>query len=55
MAELTRRLTNNLVDWNDIHALPANHLIGLNKYLGVHPIGIGEVLRRILGKAIDFG
>ena len=33
-------------------ALVACRLIPLNKCLGVRPIGVGEVLRRIIGKAV---
>ena len=38
--------------WNDIRALVSNHLIALYKCPGVRPIGIGETLCRIIGKAI---
>ena len=40
------------MDPNDLSALVACRLIALNKCPGVRPIGIGEVVRRILGKVI---
>jgi hypothetical protein len=47
---LARRLSNNIIEWNKISALIANRLIALDKCHGVTPIGIGECLRRVLGK-----
>ena len=47
-------VSNNIVPWGDIHALMANRLIALDKCPGVRPIGVGESLRRILGKPICF-
>ena len=52
IASLTRLLANEVVDWVLIRALMSSRLIALNKNPGVRPIGVGEVLRRLLGKAM---
>jgi hypothetical protein len=52
VAALARRLTNSIIEWEDIRALMANRLVALDKCPGVRPIGIGECLRRILGKCL---
>ena len=52
VADLAMHLANGTVDWIDIRALMANRLIALDKCPGVRPIGIGECLRRILGRAL---
>ena len=53
IAELTRQLcVEKLTDPESIEALMACRLVPLNKDPGLRPIGIGEVLRRIIGKAV---
>ena len=52
IAAVCHRLCNTITPWEDISALVACRLIALNKCPGVRPIGIGETLRRIIGKTI---
>ena len=52
LAAVTRRLCTSYVDPGGISALVACRLIALDKCPGVRPIGIGETMRRIIGKAI---
>ena len=53
IATMTRRLCTEYVDPRSIEAIPANRLIPLNKGEGkVQPIGVGEVLRQIMGKCV---
>ena len=51
LAKCARRLAT-YVDPTSLEAYVAYRLIPLDKKPGVRPIGIGEVMRRILGKAI---
>ena len=52
VAGLCRYLCNSIVPWDNIRALVASRLIALDKCPGVKPIGIGETLHRIIGKAV---
>ena len=54
IATLARKLATEIIDPSTIDSLIACRLIPLNKIPGVRPIGIGEVLRRIIGKAIGW-
>ena len=51
IATLTRRLCTEFVNPLTIEPIVASHLIPLDKGNGeVRPIGVGEVIRRIIGK-----
>ena len=52
VADVARRLTSEHVDPLGLPALLNNRLIPLDKNPGVRPIGIGETLRRIIGKSV---
>ena len=52
VAAVARRLCNSITPWDDVRALVASRLIALDKFPGVRPIGIGETLRRVIGKAV---
>jgi len=52
IAALSRRLCTQVMDPESLEALLANRLIPLDKCPGTRPIGIGETMRRIVGKAI---
>ncbi len=49
---VARKLCSSYVDPVGVSALVASRLIALDKDPGVRPIGIGEVIRRVIGKAI---
>ena len=52
VAAVCRQLCNSLTPWDDVRALVAIRLIALDKCPSIRPIGIGETLRRIIGKAV---
>ena len=52
LSMVARRIYTTLVDPSGLKAFVARRLVALDKCPGVRPIGIGEVARRIIGKAI---
>ena len=59
IAKFARKIATEIVDPNTLEAYVAGRLIALNKAPGepdlqIRPIGVGEVLRRIVGKAISW-
>lgn len=52
IASMARRLATEAIDPGSLEAFLANRLIPLDKSPGLRPIGIGEILRRIIGKTI---
>ena len=52
IAAFTRRICTSFVDPDGLSTFVACRLIPLNKDPGVRPIGVCEVVRRMIGKAI---
>ena len=52
LAMVARKLCTTYVDPQSVAPLAASRLIALDKCPGVRPIGIGETVRRIIGKAV---
>ena len=52
IAILARKIASEIIDPNSLESYTSCRLIPLNKNPGVRPIGVGEVLRRIVGKSI---
>ena len=52
LADTAKRIASSYIDPSGLDALNACRLIPLDKMPGVRPIGVGEVAKRILGKAI---
>ena len=53
LAVLAKKLATKIIDPYCIDSSVACKLIPLNKNPGVRPIGIGEIIRRIVGKPYD--
>ena len=49
---MCHKICNEYLDPSDLAPLVGRRLIALDKCPGVHPVGIGEVVRRIVCKAI---
>ena len=52
IARFTRKLCSERTDSNSLESLLACRLLPLDKNPGIRPIGVGEILRRIIGKAV---
>ena len=52
VARVAKRLCSTYVDPKGLTSFVACRLIALDKSPGIRPIGVGEVLRRIVGKAV---
>ena len=52
VAAVAHRLYNIIMSWDDVRALLSSQLIALDKCPGIRPIGIGETLRPVIGKAV---
>ena len=53
LASLARRISTYYVDPSGLYPFLASRLIAIDKLLGVRPIGIGDVARRIICKAVS--
>ena len=51
IASIARKMCRSYGDPGEIEALMASRLVALSKNPGVHPIGVGEICRRLIGKA----
>ena len=54
IARLARKLATEVTDPKTLEAYVACRLIPLNKNPGVRPIGVGEILRRLVGKCVGW-
>jgi len=52
VAVMARRLATECVDPKGLEALLANRGIAIDKFPGLRPVGVGEIVRRIIGKAV---
>ena len=54
IANLAKKVASKIIDPATLEALTSCRLVPLDKCPGIRPIGIGEVLRRLIGKAIGW-
>ena len=54
LAAVARRISTTYIDPSTLEAYTSCRLIPLDKRPGVRPIGVGEVVRRIIGKAVKY-
>ena len=52
LSSFGKRLCVSFVDPSGLYPFLASRLIAIDKHPGVRPIGVGEVVRRIIGKAV---
>ena len=52
VAVLARRIATEMVDLKGLESLLANRGIAIDKCPGLRPVGVGEIVRRIIGKAV---
>ena len=52
LASVAKRLVTEYVDPRGLEALLANRGIAIDKCPGLRPVGVGEMARRIIGKAV---
>ena len=52
LAAVARRISTTYIDLSALQAFTSCRLIPLDKCPGVCPIGIGEIVQRIIGKAV---
>ena len=52
MADLATKMSNEVMEWSDISALLTHRGLMLDKKPGLRPIGVGEVLQRILARSV---
>ena len=52
VAKVAHRLATEYVDPDGLEALLANRGIALDKNPGLRPVGVGEMVRRVIGKAV---
>uniref|UniRef100_A0A0G4F3H9 Uncharacterized protein n=1 Tax=Chromera velia CCMP2878 TaxID=1169474 RepID=A0A0G4F3H9_9ALVE len=52
LANLVTEMGRRVFEWDQVKALMAYRLVALDKCPGVRPVGIGEAIRRLLGKTV---